>query len=217
MNLVWTKLAVILSCTLAGDREAGELGFGVFNMSLWSKPNFTLASEDDHTCALSCSTLNASVWLPHVVIPTLISAAVWSVASLPTLFMQSRWKTLAVRACLWQLLLLWLNLMIAYALFVRQRVYGYVWAIHASVHTLTAWAPSRRVLMMFYSHRLLMMGGVAALCVFAWQMGPPIGLIAWRGGWPSQCGLSAHLMAILGVDFVGWVLTPLGALIVGGG
>ena len=217
MNLVWTKLAVILSCTLAGDRGVGDSGIDGFNLSFWGNLNVTRASDDENVCALSCSTLNATVRLLHVVMPTLISAAVWSIASLPTLFMQSRWKSLAVRACLWQLLLLWLNLVIAYALFSRQRVYGYVWAIHASVHTLTAWAPQRRVLVMFYSHRLLMLGGIAALCVFAWQMGPPIGLIAWRGGWPSQCGLSSHLMAILGVDFLGWVLTPLGGVIVGGG
>jgi hypothetical protein len=214
MNLVWTKLVVILSCTLAGDR--GNVDTGGWNLSFWGSPNVTVVVDDDRVCASTCNTLNPSVRLPHVVIPILISAAVWFLASLPVLFMQSRWKTLAVRACLWQLMLLWLNLVIAYVLFTHQRVYGYIWAIYASVHTLTAWAPHRRVLVMVFSHRLLMLCGVAALCAFAWQMGPPIGLIAWRSGWPSQCGLSAHLMAILGVDFVGWVLTPLGVVVLGG-
>jgi hypothetical protein len=31
----------------------------------------------------------------------------------------------------------------------------------------------------------------------------------------SQCGLSAHLMAVLGVDVMGWVLGPIGSVVTG--
>jgi hypothetical protein len=209
MNIVWAKLAVILACTLAGDRGAFEFAHWGVSAPVNAPP------EDDGVCHSSCVALDLSVSLTHAVAPTPIAATAWLLAALPTLLMRSRRRTMGVRACLWQLLMLWLNLVIAYSLFTRQRVWGYVWALHATVHTLTAWAPHRRVLVLHGSHRVMTLAGVAAVCCFAWRMGPPVGLIAWRGGWPSQCGLTAHLLAVLGVDLIGWVLAPVGALVVG--
>lgn len=222
MNLVWTKLAVILACTMAGERGedglrefAQGLGLGELNVTGWGVNASTPRHADDtHVCPSSCAGLESSVLLWHAVAPTPIAAVAWFVASLPTLLLRSRWKAFGIRACLWQLLLLWLHLIVSYSLFTRQRVWGYVWALHAAVHTLTAWAPPRRVLVMHASHRALVALGVIALCVFAWQAGPPVGLITWRGGWTSQCGLSAHLLAVLGVDLVGWVLAPVGSVLV---
>lgn len=229
MNLVWTKLAVILACTMAGERGgdgfrefAQGLGLGELNLSQWGVRLMSNASDvhhaddnDSQVCPSSCAGLESSVLLWHAVAPTLIAAGVWLVASLPTLVIRSRWRALGIRACLWQLLLLWLNMMLSYSFFIRQKVWGYVWAVHAAVHTLTAWAPPRRVLVMQASHRALIVMGVVALCLFAWQAGPPVGLIAWRSGWTSQCGLSAHLFAVLGVDFVAWVLMPVGSVVAG--
>lgn len=229
MNLVWTKLAVILACTMAGERGgdglrelAQGLGLGELNVTgAWGVkpvPNASASyhADDAHVCPSSCAGLESNVLLWHAVAPTPIAALAWLVASLPTLLMRSRRRALGIRACLWQLLLLWFNMIVSYSLFTRQRVWGYVWAVHAAVHTLIAWAPSKRVLMMHTSHRGLMVLGVVAICIFAWQAGPPVGLIAWRGGWTSQCGLSAHLLAVLGVDLFGWVLTPIGSVLVGG-
>jgi hypothetical protein len=224
MNLVWTKLVVILASTLAGERDEGNVsawGVGGLNLSQWGVLNASgqaeRSADDESVCPSSCKGLDAHVALWHVVTPTLIAACVWLVASLPTVLLKSRRRALGVRACLWQLLLLWLNLTLAYALFFRQRVWGYVWAAHSTVHTLTAWVPSRRVLLVPWMHRWLMAFGVAVVCVFAWQVGPPVGLIAWRGGWQSQCGLSAHLMAVLGVDLLGWVLSSLSVVVAGAG
>lgn len=228
MNLVWAKLAVIIACTMAGERSATGarefalgLGLGELNLSQWGHwgvPNASHSGShhtNDNVCPSSCGALEASVLLWHALAPTPIAASAWLVASLPTLLLRSRRRALGVRACLWQLMLLWLNLVVAYSLFTRQRVWGYVWAMHAAAHTLTAWAPQRRVLVMQTSHSALMVLGVMAVCLFAWQVGPPVGLIAWRGGWTSQCGLSAHLLAVLGVDLAGWVLGPVGRVVSG--
>ena len=225
MNLVWAKLLVILACTLAGDRNSrgiGEFakgwGLGEFNSSQWVVSNASNTAShhsDNNVCPSSCAALESSVLLWHTVAPTPIAACAWLIASLPTLLMRSRQRTLGVRTCLWQLVLLWLSVMIAYALFTRQRVLGYVWAIHAAVHTLSAWAPPRHVVVMPTSHRVITFIGVLAVCGFAWQVGPPVGIIAWQGGWTSQCGLSAQFMAVLGVDFVGWMLVPVGGVVAG--
>ena len=229
MNLVWPKLAVILACTLAGERGSEEMNefakafglesLGELNLTQWVAANASSSdshhADDSRVCPSSCGAVESNVMLWHTVAPTPIAACAWFIASLPTLVLRSRQRTMGIRACLWQLLLLWLNLVIAYFLFARQRVWGYVWAVHAAVHTLVAWAPSQRVIVMHASYRGLVLLGVAVLCVFAWQAGPPVGLISWRGGWTSQCGLSAHLLAVLGVDFVGGVLTPFRGLILG--
>jgi hypothetical protein len=219
MNLVWSKLAVILACTMAGESDLRMWEVSGFNLSAWGIPVTPAAPpsshHDENVCASSCASVNLGVSLWHAVAPLSIGVCVWFVASLPTMLMRSQHRTRGVRACLWQLLLLWLNLILAYALFCRQRVWGYVWAIHSAAHTLTAWAPSRRVLLMPLCHRWLMVAGVAAVCAFAWQMGPSVGLISLRSGWQSQCGLSAHLMAVLGVDVMGWVLGPIGSVVAG--
>ena len=232
MNLVWVKLAVILACTMAGGKEAAgarELargwGLGDFNLSMWlvggnawptgPGPTIVIPDVDDSVCPSSCGAVESSVRLSHVIAPNSIAVVAWLVASLPTLLMRSRRKALGVRACLWQLVLLWLSLLVAYALFKRQRVWGYVWAVHASAHALTAWAPPRRFLVVPSSHRALMLLGVAAVCTFAWQAGPPVGLIAWRGGRTDQCGLAAHFLAVLGADFAGWIAAPVSAALIG--
>lgn len=210
-------MAVILACTLAGESDFRVWELNGFNLSAWGVPNvsvtFPRIQYDENVCPSSCGAINSSVALWHAVGPVAIAVSVWLVASLPTMLMRSRRRAQGVRACLWQLLLFWLNLVLAYVLFARQRVWGYVWSIHAATHTLTAWAPSRRVLLLPLSHRWLMVFGVAAVCAFAWQVGPPVGLVAWRGGWQSQCGLSAHLLAVLGVDALGWLLGPLGRVV----
>ena len=219
MNLVWSKLAVIFSCTMAGESDLRAWEVNGFNLSAWGIPVSSTAPPrihyDENVCPSSCASINLSVSLWHAVAPLSIGVCIWFVASLPTIIMLSRQRTRGVRACLWQLLLFWLNLILSYFLFTRQRVWGYVWAVHSAAHTLTAWAPSRRVLLMPLSHRWLMVAGVAAVCAFAWQVGPSVGLISWRSGWQSQCGLAAHLMAVLGVDVVGWVLSPIASVVAG--
>jgi hypothetical protein len=225
MNLVWAKLLVILACTLAGERDNNEFkefakhfGLAGINTSQWGVPYNSTAdtrNHEDNVCLSSCSALESKVLLWHMVAPTPIAGCAWLVASFPTLLFRSRQRTLGVRACLWQLLLLWLSLVIAYAIFAHHRVLGYVWAVHASVHALSAWAPPRRVVVMPTSHRVTTFIGVLAVCGFAWHCGPPVGIIAWQGGWTSQCGLSSQFMAIMGVDFLGWLLEPVGGFIAG--
>ena len=56
---------------------------------------------------------------------------------------------------------------------------------------------------------------LGAMCValFAWQLGPSVGLAAWYSKGDALCGWSVHLIAVLGVELAQWVLGPVELLI----
>ena len=120
-----------------------------------------------------------------------------------------------MRSCLWILSLLWVQMLAGYILFRRERVWGYAWAIHSSTQALCTWRPMRRTLVFQSAHPWLMILGVLYTASLAWQAGPPVGLISWSSGKQSQCGWAAHLIAVLGVDLVQWVLSPIKLLVAG--
>ena len=91
MNIVWAKLAVILACTLAGDRGAFEFAHWGVSAPVNAPP------EDDGVCHSSCVALDLSVSLSHAVAPTPLAATAWLLAALPTLLMRSRRRTMGGR------------------------------------------------------------------------------------------------------------------------
>lgn len=97
----------------------------------------------------------------------------------------------------------------------RDRVWGFAWMLHSSTQALTAWSPPKRVLVFQWVQFPLCALGALAVCLFAWSSGASASLIRWHTGAQSQCGWSAHLCAVLGVDVVAWLLRPLEALVVG--
>lgn len=244
---VWSKIIMIVACTMAGssidslptqgthahpwDGLPGWVGRVIFahnstqphhtaKQGNTSNPNSThnrsLDSIDmTEVCTAPCSILSARVSAQHLMTPFIVACTVWLLVALPTLALKGRKKVLGVRSCLWVLSLLWIQILIGYTLFGRERVWGYAWAVHSSTQALATWTPSRRSLAFQCAHPWLMILGVLYTASLAWQTGPPVGLISWSSGKQSQCGWAAHLIAVLGVDFVQWALSPI-KLMVGG-
>lgn len=214
MNLVWTKFAIIVSCTLAGtkthynsEREWWELG--------WS---FDLAPTEpgaEATCSLPCTVVGAHLLPRHLVAPFALALSAWACTALPTLILRGSNQAQGVRACLWPLLLLQLHLILARLAFPHNPVWAYAWALHASAGVLSGWAPPRRALAFQALQPWLAGAGVALICLFAWNTGAPAGLVRWRTGAYSQCGWAAHLVAGVGVDVLTGILGPLGSLVIG--
>ena len=167
-------------------------------------------------CTLPCSVLGAGLTLLHLVAPSAIATVAWLCASLPTVLLRRRMQFHGLRACLWPLLQLWLHLILAYAAFRFNPVWGFAWALHAPAQILTSWAPPRRVLALQGLHPWFVMLGVGCVWLYAWNIGAPAGLVRWKTGAQSQCGWAAHLVAVTGVDLVTGMAAPLAGLVMGG-
>jgi hypothetical protein len=226
MNSAWSKLLVVVACTLA---DSVPEGLGVYlwhpldvfahTLSNTTAPRHNVStgglSNMSSVCSAPCSSLGARLGPRHLVTPCFIALCAWSVASFPTLVLRSRHKVRGVRSCLWQLILLWVGLVVSSGFSMRDRVGGFVWMLHSSTQALTAWSPPKRVLVFQWARFPLCALGALAICRFAWSSGAPASLIRWHTGAQSLCGWSAHLCAVLGVDVVAWLLRPLEALVLG--
>ena len=166
-------------------------------------------------CSAPCSTLGARLRPQHLITPCIIALSAWSASALPTLVLSSRHKVRGIRSCLWQLVLLWLGLVIGSGLSMRDKVWGYAWMLHSSAQALAAWSPPKRVLVFQWAQPSLCALGTLTVFLFALSSGAPASLIRWHTGAQSQCGWSAHLAAVLGVDIVAWLLRPAEALVLG--
>jgi hypothetical protein len=221
---VFTKLTILLSSTLAHN-NSGRLE------QLWSGGsvnNYT--NNDDNnsnnnntsTCSDPCEELNQAIHSELLVlVPTAIACLFSLAAAFPSLALKSKNRVLGVKSFLWVLFQLWVYLLITHFLFKRrERAQAYVWALHSASHALSTWAPGRGVMMYPGLHWTAMALGAACVGLFAWQIGPSVGLAAWndRGNNNTNgvlCGWTVHLKAILGVELVQWVLGPVEGLLMG--
>lgn len=213
-GLVLTRLSIILSSSLAQDSHR------VFWESLSLKnahvntTNNTTDSPNTTTCHDPCSTLQHSVTHVMALTPFGIALVFFIAAALPVVLLRSRFRVHGVRSCLWVLVELWVQLICTYAWFLHDRAQAYVWGLHAAAHILTAWQPRRGVMPYPGLQRVTSLAGAWCVGLFAWQLGPPVGLAAWYRSSDALCGWRMHLTAILGVEVVGWALGPLEGLVV---
>lgn len=180
------------------------------NITEFSHPNHTTFP----TCSLHpdpCAELQKSVSHTVVLFPLGIALIFFIVGSLPTLLSRSRYRVLGVRSCLWVLIELWVHLTISFLWFMlkEDRAQAYVWALHSSTHVLASWQPRKRVISFPTLQCLASMVGCTCVALFAWQLGPPVGLAAWNRRSDAQCGWAVHLTSIIGVELIECVLEPL--------
>ena len=73
-------------------------------------------------------------------------------------------------------------------------------------------------------HWISMTLGAACVGLYAWQIGPGVGLAAWNDNNNNSnnnnnngalCGWAVHLKAVLGVELVQWLLGPVEVLLMG--
>jgi hypothetical protein len=211
-SLVLSKLSIILSSTLAHN-NSGRLEW------VWGgefKPNVT---DFNSSCADPCADLNNSIQGEALVLaPTAIVVLFSLAAILPTLVTKSKNKVLGIKSYLWVLLQLWVYLLVAHYLYTtrKDRAQAYVWALHSTSHVLSSWSPKRgsAVVMKHPTlHCALTTLGAACVSLFAWQVGPGVGLAAWYSKGDALCGWSVHLIAVLGVELAQWVLSPVEVLL----
>jgi len=104
---------------------------------------------------------------------------------------------------------------IAYALLSIKgdRVLAYTWSIHACGTGLVTFSPKKNII----SHPLAFSGlpllSLLGICIYAWKLGPPVGVVPWANGDQAQCGWVVHLTSVLGSDLLADFLSPLGNLL----
>jgi hypothetical protein len=145
-----------------------------------------------------------------------IALSAWALAAAPTLVLTRANQIQGVRACLWPLVQLGLHLFISQILFRHNRVWAFAWAMHAPTAVLARWGPPKRSLAFQAAQRWVALLGVAAVCLYAWNIGGPAGLLRWRTGAHSPCGWSAQLVAVTGVDVLMGIMDPVGSIVMGG-
>jgi hypothetical protein len=152
-----------------------------------------------------------------VLVPLGIALLFLIIGALPTLLLKCRHRVHGVRSCLWVLIELWIHLLLSFIWFTLRgdRAQAYVWAIHSAAHILASWQPKRGVMPYPGLQKAASLAGIAGLGLFAWQFGPAVGLAAWYRRSDAQCGWAVHLTAVIGVEFVGWVLGPLEWMVIG--
>lgn len=207
-GLVLTRLSIILSSSLAQDshRDFWE-GMGFARPQ--SAPNTTNTNTtNSSTCHDPCATLQHSVTHLMALAPFGVALVFFVAAALPVVLLRSRFRVHGVRSCLWVLVELWVQLICTYAWFVHDRAQAYVWALHSAAYILAAWQPRRGVMPYPALQRLTSLAGAWCVGLFAWQLGPPVGLAAWHRSVDALCGWRMHLTSVVGVELVGWVLGP---------
>ena len=253
MNSAWSKLLIVVACTLAESEFGAEFGaelgaefraedapgagrkanasldtggrsaallrsrlgsfLGMTNST--GGLNTSVLDNLSNVCSLPCSVLGAGLRLQHLLAPCGLALGAWFASALPTLVLRSRYKVCGIRCCLWPMLMLWLSLVVSYAVYRHERVFGYAWMLHSSAHVLTTWSPPKRVLLYQWGQQVLCFVGALGIGACAWAYGGPASLIRWRSGVQSPCGWSAHLVAVLWIDLLEWLLRPLEALVLG--
>jgi hypothetical protein len=99
---------------------------------------------------------------------------------------------------------------------VRQGAGVRVGAALLNLHNIfSSWQPKSGVMPHPGLQRFSAVWGAWTVSVFAWQMGPPVGLAAWYRSSDALCGWWVHLMGALGVELLAWVLGPFEAMVVG--
>lgn len=166
------------------------------------------------TCALHtdpCTELQTLVSHAMVLVPLGLALIFVLAGALPTLLLKSRYRVYGVKSCMWVLIELWVHLLISFAWFMLNgdRAQAYVWALHSSTYVLTTWQPRKSVINHPGLQKMASLTGAACVALFAWHLGPPVGLAAWSRRSDAQCGWKVHLTAVVGVELVEWALGPL--------
>jgi hypothetical protein len=217
------RIAIVVACTLAGGRdERGSIGrfsSGIGNnnsnrVSNMSQGNSNHSKTSTETCPMiaSCSVMQDIVDIEHVIYPYAISVAFLSILLFVTLLSRMKYKSLAIRALTWPLCLnfiaLWLTYFIIF--YAKDRIFSYTWSLHAASASLATFAPRQSLVpnqVLFFLAPLL---STACLCAFAKEQGPPIGIVSWSNVHQAQCGWIAHFKAVMCVDLLVWILSPVG-------
>lgn len=180
---------------------------GIENRTVVDDPTIVEAEESSgngitspaSTCHDPCATLSVSVTRGMVLVPLGLALLFLAAGAFQMLAVQGRRRAEGVRGCLAVLLRLWVHVLLAFLYwFEHDRAQAYAWALHSSVYLLSVWQP-RAVPQL---GMLTCWAGVAGVCVFAWQFGPPIGLAAWNRSGDALCGWRVHLVAMVGVELV---------------
>lgn len=143
-----------------------------------------------------------------MLLPTGIALLCSCLVVLPTFLWKSKGRVQCIKVYLWVQLQLWVHLLISHHLFTyrKDRAQAYVWALHSASHVLFCWAPGKSS---NPGHSCMTALGCVSVGLFAWQLGPGVGLAAWHRSGDALCGWSVHLVAVLGVEVVQWVLAVL--------
>jgi hypothetical protein len=218
-SLVISKLSIIMSSSLAQNSFVGFYGWvggedtqrkpEPFNHTNRNETNVTNANNYG-SCSDPCAELQSLVNHAMLLIPFGITLLFFIVGALPVLFLRSRHRVYGVRSCLWVLIELWVHLLISYSWFTFKgdRAQAYVWVLHASAYILATWQPKKGIMQYPGLQKAVSLAGIGGLGLFAWQLGPPVGLAAWYRRSDAQCGWAVHLTAIIGVELIGWLLGP---------
>ena len=204
---VIAKIAVITACSLAtGEHRDDYISKYLFDQ---------VYVPVNETCSMRpCEALQGAVKsIYFILIPVGIAVIAWGVGCLPTMVLRSKTKVQGIKQCLWVLVSLYLHMFISCMWYKSgDRVQAYVWILHSSCQVLASWG--QRYLLYQGLQRVSVCLGVLLISGFAWYFGPPLGLAGWHSGVQAQCGLSSHLVAVLGVEFVGWGVGVVGNLLV---
>jgi hypothetical protein len=217
------RIAIVVACTLAGGRdERSSLGmFSSGSKSNNSKRALNMSQGNNNhskvpveTCPMisSCSVMQDIVDIEHVIYPYAISVAFLSILLFVTLLSRMKYKSLAIKALMWILcfnfIALWLTYFIIFH--VKDRIFSYTWSLHAASASLATFAPKQSLVpnqVLFFLAPLL---STACLCAFAKEQGPSIGIVSWSNVHQAQCGWIAHFKAVMCVDLLVWILSPVG-------
>ena len=212
-SLILHKLSIILSSTLAHDNSGRWVWNGVNNNNN-NNNNTNNSSGNASTCTDPCAELNKAIQSEILaMVPSAIAITFSLVAVLPTLVLKGKHKILGIKGYLWVLLQLWVHLLLTHFLYSKDKAQAYVWALHSTSHVLSSWKPRKGVLRCPGLHYICTNLGAMCVALFAWQLGPSVGLAAWFSRGDALCGWSVHLVAVLGVELAQWLLSPVELLI----
>ena len=206
---VMSKISVIMACSLASrDHKTDAISKLIYH-------EIQVFNDTDGACGRPCGDIERSIKSNLIVlIPVGLSVTFWLLASMPTILLRSKSRVQGIKSCVWGIFLLWVHMIIGYLWFKGgHRAQGYVWALHSTCQVLSLWGGSGSKGLTYPGlHKVITCLGVTSITSFAWYIGPPVGLAAWYNGSHAQCGWSVHLVAVIGVELVGWVLDVLGWL-----
>ena len=205
-SIILSKLSVILSSTLAHNNNvSGRWG---------NASNITSNLTEISTCNDPCADLNQAIHSEVLaLVPFGIAVLCSLIAVLPTLILKGKHKILGIKSYLCVLFQLWVHLLLTHYLFTRDKAQAYVWALHSTSHILASWKPKGAVLRCPLVHYVCANLGAMGVSCFAWQLGPSVGLAAWYSKGDALCGWSVHLIAVLGVELVQWLMSPVELLV----